>query len=140
MGLSRLALKGMLLIGVVLVHLVVTTSSSAVFGNLLLVLLDLLLVHLAQSVKRKLDVIDKGIASAARKVLANNNTHHLQTLGVRSHGVGGDDPSTLAKLVGNGELVKVVARFFVQAKSDERETVATGLGHEDEAHLLDRLG
>ena len=53
-----------------------------------------------------------------------------------SHGVGRDDPPTLAKLVRNGELIEVVLALGIEAERYERQTLAAGLGHEDEAHGL----
>ena len=97
---------------------------------------QLLLVHLNQLSKRKLQIRHQRIAPAAREVLAHDDAHHLEALRVRSHGVGRHDPAALAELVGDGELVEVVFARGVEAESYEREALAFGLGHEDEAHGL----
>lgn len=138
MGLASLALQRVLLVSEVLVHLLMTASRSAVLGDVLLVLLDLLLIHLAQSLHGKLDVGDQSIASAAREVLTNNNTHHLEALRVRSHGVSRDDPATLSELVCDSKLVELVAVVRVETEGDQRKTFTTSLRHELEAHLLNR--
>jgi hypothetical protein len=135
-GLASLALQRVLLVGEVLVHLLVAASGSAVLLNLLLVFLDLLLIHLAQSLHGKLDVCNQSITSAVREVLADNNTHHLQTLGVGSHGVCRDDPTTLSELMGDGELVKLVAVLRIKTEGDQRKTLAASFRHKQEAHLL----
>lgn len=139
-GLASLALQRVLLASEVLVHVLMTASRGAVLGNLFLVLLDLLFIHLAQSLHGELDVGDQSIASAAREVLTNNNTHHLEALRVRSHGVSRDDPATLSELVCNSELVKQVAVVGVKTESDQRKTFTTSLRHELETHLLYRGG
>lgn len=138
MGLASLALQRVLLVSEVLVHLLMTASGGAVLLDLLLVLLDLLFIHLAQSLHGKLDVGDQGIASAAREVLTNNDTHHFQALRVRSHGVSRDDPAALSELVCDGELVELVAVIRVETEGNQRKAVATSLRHELEAHLLNR--
>jgi hypothetical protein len=57
-SLASLALQRVLLVSEVLVHLLMATSSSTVLLDLLLVFLNLLLVHLAQSLHCKAYVAD----------------------------------------------------------------------------------
>jgi len=137
-GLASLALQRVLLISEVLVHLLMTASGGAVLLDLLLVLLDLLFIHLAQSLHGQFYVTYERVTSTVREVLANNNTHHLQTLRVGSHGVCRNDPTTLSELMCDGELIKLVAVIWVETEGNQRETIATSLRHELEAHLLNR--
>lgn len=138
MGLASFALQRVLLVGEVLVHLLMTASGSAVLLDLLLVLLDLLFIHLTQSLHGQFDVCNERVAARMREVLADNDTHHLQALRVRSHGVCRNDPTTLSELMCDGELVEFVTVIGVKTEGNERKTVATSLRHELEAHLLNR--
>ena len=138
MGLASLALQRVLLVGEVLVHLLMTASGSAVLLDLLLVLLNLLFIHLTQSLHGQFDVCNERVAARMREVLADNDTHHLQALRVGSHGVGGDDPTTLSELMCDGELVELVAVIGVKTEGNQRETITTSLRHQLEAHLLNR--
>ena len=61
-GLASLALQRMLLVSEVLVHLFMTASCGTVLFDLLFVLLDLLFIHLAQSLHSKLDIVYERIA------------------------------------------------------------------------------
>lgn len=131
-----LALQAVLLVGKVLVHVVVLASSGAVGLSGLNMLLQSLLVHLAKCFNSKLDVSDQSITSASAEIFSDDDTHHLELACVGSHGVSGNDPSTLTKLVCNGELVKLVTILGVEAESNERKTVATSLRHENETKLL----
>ena len=138
MGLASLALQRVLLISEVLVHLLMTTSGSAVLLDLFLVLLNLLLIHLTQSLHGQFDITDQCVTARSREVLTNDDTHHLQAFGVGSHGVCRHDPTTLSELMCDSELVKLVAVIGVETESDQRKTIATSLRHELEAHLLNR--
>ena len=123
-----------------LVHLLGTAGTGGIVLDMLGVLLQLLRIHLLERLQRELDVLDQGIASGARKVFADDNTHHLEALRVRGHGVGGDNPATLPQLVSDCELVKSVLIFWLEAESYEREAFAVRLGHELEAKLLHGRG
>lgn len=65
MGLASLALERVLLVCELLVHLLMTTGVGAVLLDVLFVLLDLLLIHLAKGLHGKLDVGNQCLASAA---------------------------------------------------------------------------
>lgn len=99
--------------------------------------LDGILVGLLQESNAQLNVADEGIATSARKVLSHNNTQHLESVGVGSHGVSGDNPSSGAEVRGESKLV-VVAVFVVrEAESNERQTLTSLLGHDEESLLLE---
>jgi len=109
----------MLLVGKVLVHLGMTAGASTMLLDVLLVLLNLCCIHLAQGVDSELDIRKQSITSRARKVLTNDDTHHLETFRVRGHGVSRDNPTTLTQLMGNSKFVKVVLLRGVEAESNE---------------------
>jgi hypothetical protein len=106
------------------------------------------------------------IATTPAEILPHNNSHELQSLGMRRHSVSWYDPTSLAKLVGNRKLSKsngyskclgaggrnggwppdlgvlsylivVVVVLRVQAERYEREPFAPALGQDDEAKLLE---
>ena len=108
--------------------------------DMLLMQLQRVVVKLAQLMDRHHEIRNQRVAAAAREVLAHDHAHHLQLVGVRRHRVGRHDPAALAQMVGDGEFVEFVAVGGVEAEGDEGEAVATGFGHEDEAHFLDRGG
>lgn len=56
---------------------------------------------------------------------------------MRSHGVSRNDPTTLSELVGNSKLIEQVAIIGVKTECNQRKTLTTSFGHEQEAHLLD---
>ena len=115
------------------------------FLHVLLLALDGLAVHIFQRAKAQLDIRNQHVASAAGEVLPDDDTQHLQALGVWGHGVGGNDPAAGAQAVRQGKLivVPVVLAALVgvgKAESDKGKAVATTLGHDDETHLLEDLG
>ena len=103
-------------------------------------LLHLLLVHTVQSLHRQFNILDQRIASASREIFAHDHAHELQLLAVRRHRVRGHDPAPLAELMRDGELVVVMTLGRIQSERDEREALATGLAHEDEAELFETGG
>lgn len=133
-----LALKTVLLIRIVIVGLVLRRMSLALDLSLLLFLLELLLVHLLKLMNRHLQIRHKSITATSAEILTNHNTHHLQILGLWSHGVSWNDPAARSKLVGDSKFVELVFVVRVQAESHEWQTLAAGLGHEKEAHILYR--
>lgn len=136
MSLTVLTLETMLLIRELLVELLAAGILHHLRSLVHSLLLKTLLIHLGQLRHGHLQVGDERIAAATREVLSNDHTQHLQSAGIGSHGVCWDNPATLTQLVGDRELVKLVAVLGIQAESDQRETVALGLGHEREAHAL----
>ena len=140
MGLAMFAAQRMLLVGEVLIHLLMFAGLGAVGLHVLLVSLQAGLVHLLELVDGQLKVGDEGVAARAGEILADDDAHELHVFGMRGHGVGGDDPAALTELMGDGELVEGMFVFRVQTECDEGQTGATGLGHEDEAHLLHGRG
>jgi hypothetical protein len=140
MGLAGLALKG---VGLVLVLLVVVGGLPAVddvLGDEVLVFLGLLGIQAVEDTDAELDVVQELVATCLAEVLTDDNAKHLQVVRLGGHGVSWDNPGALAKLVGNGELIVVLVELLVDAESYERETIATGLGHDDETQLLKGLG
>jgi hypothetical protein len=69
------------------------------------VLLHSLLVHGIQDLDGKFDVADQSVTSALAEIFTHNNAHKLELLAVWGHRVCWYNPSTLAQLVGNLELV-----------------------------------
>jgi hypothetical protein len=69
-------------------------------GYLLLLVLDLLGVHGIESLECELEVCDQGVAAGLGEVFTDDHAHELHFVGVRGHGVGGNDPAALAELVG----------------------------------------
>jgi hypothetical protein len=76
--------------------------------DLLFVLLDLLLVELVKCLQSKLEVGDKRVTARLCEVLAYDDAHQLHLLRVWRHGIGGNDPTALAELMGT---VLVLERF-----------------------------
>jgi hypothetical protein len=126
-------------------------------GNLLLVFLNLLLIKRIERLQRKLEVRDECVAARPGEVFANDDTQHLHLLGVRRHGVRGDDPAAFAELVGtidshvsvqrvrdddttvvdlHSELIILLSEIFVDPRSNERQTLSASLAHNHKAHFL----
>ena len=78
------------------------------------------------------------VTSAPAKVLTYHHSHQLQTLRVRSHGVGRYDPASLAQLVSNREFVVLVVVLRVQAECDQRKALPASLREDEESELLER--
>ena len=131
-----LAIKTVLLISVVVIGLSLARPRAVVLHVVHVVRQHLLLVHLNQLGEREFKIRYERITPAAREVLTHDDAHHAQVLRVRRHGVSGHDPAALAQLVRDGELVEVVFALWVEAEGDERQALAAGLGHEEEAHGL----
>ena len=142
MRLAMLTLQTVLLIAIVLIHpTLVLAGPSRMVPEMLLMLLQLpSRLDLFQFIDRQLDVRDQRVASTSAEVLPHHDPHELLLLRVRGHRVRGDDPSTLAKLMRDRELVELVSMGFVEMESDERQTLTSSLGHKLEAHLLDGCG
>jgi hypothetical protein len=144
MSLASLALQTVLLVAVVLVAAAFSISAAVrgrVGSDVFLGSLQLSLVHVVEHADAELDVGEQGVASALGEVLADNDTQHLQVVGVWRHGVGGDDPAALAELVCERKLV-VVTVFLaaLEAEGHEWESGAVLLRHDLEVKLLERLG
>jgi hypothetical protein len=159
MCLAMLALQRVLLLfvrGVVVARLVrvddvgldVSATISSIYTKKgkkgkkgsLLVLLHHRLVHVAQRLHRKLDIVQQRIGARNAKVLAHHDAHQLQALAVRRHGVRRHHPAALAQLVRNGEFVKVVLVLGVEAEGHQRQAVAAALAHDQEAERLELVG
>lgn len=128
-----------------LVHLGILVMSGLAAGENVLLDVGLLsaedlLVRLLEKTNAELDVVDEHVALAAGEILTDDNTEHLEVLGVRGHGVGGDDPATAAEGAGEGELVVAAVLVISEAEGDKRETLAQRLRHDDEALRLERAG
>lgn len=93
-------------------------------------------ISLRKSLDNKTNVSDERIATASTEVLADDDTHQLQLLAMRRHGVGGHHPSTLAELMSNSEFVVVELLLRVKAERYKWQPVTSGLGQNDEAKLL----
>lgn len=63
-------------------------------------MLDPLGVHGVKRLERKLEIVDEGITTGLGEVFTDDHTHELHLVRVRRHGVGGNNPAALAKLVG----------------------------------------
>ena len=61
--------------------------------DLRLVLGNLFSIHLLESIYSHFDIMDKSVASALAEILTNNNTHKLELVTVRSHGVRRNNPT-----------------------------------------------
>ena len=114
-------------------------ARNVVLGDELLLALDALLVHILKQVPRQLDILDKRVAAALGKVLADHNPQHLETVGLGGHGVSRDDPPPHAQLVGERKLVVVAVLVFGEAERDEGEALAGLLAHDDEVEGLERV-
>lgn len=126
----------MLLPLVMLIDALMLPRLRTVTAHMLFMRLELLLIHFRQLMHRHLQICHQRITPTAGKVLAYNHAHHLQRLAVRCHGVCGHDPAAFTELMGDGELIELVAVFGVETECDQRKTFAAGFGHEDEAHFL----
>ncbi len=104
--------------------------------------LDAVFIHLVEHGGRLSDVGDQGVGAGPGEVLADDDAEHLQAVGLRSHGVGGDDPAANAEGVGQCELIVVllVAVDGGQAEGDQGETFAGLLGHDNVAKGLEGVG
>jgi hypothetical protein len=85
------------------------------------VLVDMAGVLGMQGLDRLLDVQHQGVASAPAEILANNDAHQLERSRVRRHGVCRDDPAAFTELVGDRELVEMVAVLGIQPEGNERQ-------------------
>src|SRR5947208_16872293 len=94
----------------------------------------LLLIHILQTVKRILDILNQGVTSALGEILTHNNPHELHSLAMWRHRVGWDDPSTLPQCVCKLELIKDMAVRWIQGEGDKWQTVPTHLRQNPEAH------
>jgi hypothetical protein len=100
----------------------------------------LFLVHVVQDANAQFDIRQQLVTPTLAEVLADHHTQHLEILGVGRHGVSRDDPGAATQLVGESELVVVLACFGVETEGDEGETLAMLLGHDDEAQLGEAVG
>ena len=140
MRLPRLALQAMLLLAIMRVIMSALARVRSMRMDILLVLLDALRIHIIEDLHAELDIAQQLVASRLAEILTHDDAQHLEILGVRGHGVGGDDPGAATELVGERELVVVLLLLRVEAEGDEGETFAVLLGHDDEAELLERIG
>ena len=140
MRLPRLTLQAMLLLAIMRVIMSALARVRSMRMDVLLVLLDALRIHIIEDLHAELDIAQQLVASRLAEILTHDDAQHLEILGVRGHGVGGDDPGTAAELMGKRELVVVLLLLRVEAEGDEGETFAVLLGHDDEAELLERIG
>ena len=99
-------------------------------------LLDSRLVHSAERVACQLEILDQRVASAPREVLSDNDSHQLKLFAVRRHRVRRHHPPSLAKVVRDREFIVVMSFFGIQPEGNERQPLASGLGHDDEPELL----
>lgn len=97
-------------------------------------------LHGLQRLHGLLDIQNQRIAATSAKVLTDHNPHQLDVPGVRCEGIRRYDPSPLAELMGDGELVEMVFVLGVEAERNERETGAVALAEDDKTHRLDALG
>ena len=133
-SLARLALQAVLLSVIVLVASSSRFSvSRRVLGDVILVALQLLLVHLIQDLHAQLDITQELVASALAEVLSDHHSQHLQVVGVGSHRVGWHNPASSSELVGEGEFIIMLSVLLIEAESDEWQACAVLLGHDDEA-------
>jgi hypothetical protein len=104
--------------------------------NLLLITLQRLPIHLLQHTQRQLNIRHQTIASILRKVLPHNHTHKLQLIGMRCHRISRNDPTPLAELMRDRELVEMMTRLGIDAEGDEGEGSTPTGRHDEEAQLL----
>lgn len=156
MGLASLALQGVLLALVARVAVLVTgvsTVADHVPGRelvreertrsdryLRLVLFNHGLVHGVQGLEGQLDIDQKAVAAVHAEVLTDDNTHQFHLLAMGCHGVGRDNPSALAQLVGDGKLIVITVGVRGQTEGYQGQTLALTLAHDDHALVLQLLG
>ena len=138
MALSSLALKTVLLIAEVVVGLLLLRLDSPSSLAVLFVVVQLLRIHLRKLLHSHLKICDQSITPAPRKVLPDDHAHHLHLIGVRCHCVRRHDPTSLAQLVCDRELIELMSMLRVETEGHKWQTLALSLGHEQEAHLLHR--
>lgn len=90
-----------------------------------------LLVEGIQGFQGRNNVAHQNLTSRARKVLADDDTQHLEMLQLGGHGVGGHDPAALAETGRNVKLVIMVG--CVQAESNQGKTLALAGAQDREA-------
>ena len=100
-------------------------------------LLDILFVHVVQSIHGQFDILDQRVASASRKIFPHDNPHELQLLAVGRHRVRRYDPAPLPELMCHGELVVLMALGRIESKRYEWKSLPAGLAHEDETELFE---
>lgn len=105
--------------------------------DVLLLSFDGILVGLLQQANAQLNVTNQGIATSAGKVLSHNDTQHLESVGVGCHSVSGDNPSSGTKVRSESKLVIVAVLFVREAESNQRQTLTSLLGHDEETLLLE---
>jgi len=108
--------------------------------NVLLILLDSILVHFIKNTHAELDIREELVTSTLREILTDNDSKHLEVVGVGGHGIGWYDPGSLTELMSDREFIVVLVGLGVDAEGNEGETVAIFLGHDDEAQLGERIG
>lgn len=140
MGLAMLSLQGVLLLLVCRVVVVRLVRVDNMFLDVFLVLIHHALVHLAESLESKFDVIDEKVGAWESEVLTNDNSHHLQSFAVRGHGVSRHNPAAFTKVVRNGEFVVEVFSVGVETECNQRQAVATALAHDNKAKVLELAG
>lgn len=140
MGLAMLSLQGVLLLLVCRVVVARLVRVDNMFLDVFLVLVHHALVHLAKSLESKFDVVDEKVGAWESEVLTNDNSHHLQSLAVRGHGVSRHNPAAFTEVVRNGEFVVEVFAIRVETECDQRQAVAAALAHDDEAKVFELAG
>jgi hypothetical protein len=136
MRLASLPLQAVLLILIMRAVVLRLARMSSMLVDMLVVLLNLLRLHSVQDLHAQLDIVQQLVTSRLGEVLSDDNSQHLEIVGVRSHGIGWHDPRALAELVSESEFVVVLVGLFVQTEGHERQTGAVLLGHDFEAQLL----
>ncbi len=95
--------------------------------------LNALLVHQLQRLLAQFDIGDQRVTPALGEILPDHHAEHLEILRVRRHVVRRHDPAPSTQTVRQSKLVIRPALLRGKSEGDERETLAGGLGHEDEA-------
>ena len=93
-------------------------------------------IHFLQRIQCQFDVRDKRVASCSRKVFTNNNSHELELLAVRCHGVCRHHPASLSQMMSNGKFIVVVIVLGVQPKCYKGQTLTSPLAHDQEPEVL----
>lgn len=106
--------------------------------------LDRVLVRILQQSDAELDIMDEHVTPALGKVLAHDNSQHLEPLGMRRHRVRGHNPAPGSQVMGQRKLVVVPVLATLggglEAEGHERKALAAALGHDDEAVGLEHAG
>lgn len=116
------------------------STVQVVFADKIHGTLNRLDIHLLELLTAEFNVCKKSVAAVTGKVLPDDNTQHLEVVGVGRHGICGHDPSSCTQLVSKCKLIVDTVLIGRQAEGDQRKALAALLGHNDEPESFEGVG